>query len=162
MKIVLRKGFLSIQLLYYTKGSRKIQISDDKWWYINFERGLENIFLIFLPNIVKQCTVLHDVQNVPPNYFVIFLNLTIFYPMTWSRSITPHKKYRYICSLLRVFACQCSQEHIFFICVYIMYMNGSRSCGCLVAWLCYQLARPGGGTAAPPWLDPCAYVRGCT
>ena len=46
-----------------------------------------------------------------------------------------------------------------YVCVDITYMVGSRSCGCLVAWwLCYQLmARPGGGTAAPPWPDPSAY-----
>ena len=44
-----------------------------------FWRGLRNIFLIFLPYVVKRCTVLHDVQNVPSNYFMIFLNLIIFY-----------------------------------------------------------------------------------
>ena len=116
-----------------------------------FWRGLGNIFLIFLPYVVKRCTVLHDVQNVPSNYFMIFLNLIIFYPMCWYRSITPYA------------ACYANSQgivsrSIFSSCVYIMYMVGSRSCRCLVAWLCYQLmARPGGGTAAAPWPDPCAY-----
>ena len=116
-----------------------------------FWRGLVNIFLIFLSYAVKRCTVLHDVQNVPSNYFMIFLNLIMFYPMCWYRSITPYATC-YAYSHANV------SRSIFSSCVYIMYMIGSRNCVCLVAWVCYQLmARPGGGTAAPPWPDPCAY-----
>ena len=38
----------------------------------------------------------------------------------------------------------------------VLYMwVGSRNCGCLVAWICYQLmAKPGSRTATVPWPDP--------
>ena len=50
-----------------------------------FWRGCWNTFLIFFPNFVKQCTVLHDVHNVHPNYFIISLNLTLF--TRWADSV---------------------------------------------------------------------------
>ena len=36
---------------------------------------------------------------------------------------------------------------------------GSRNCGCLVAWFCYQfMAKPGSRTAAVPWPDPYVFT----
>ena len=36
---------------------------------------------------------------------------------------------------------------------------GSRNCGCLVAWFCYQLmARPGSKTVAVPWPDSYVFI----
>ena len=62
-----------------------------------------------------------------------------------------------------VFLIETAPWSIFSSCLYITYMVGPRRCGCLIAWLCYQLmARLSGGTVAPPWPDPCAYVRECT
>ena len=42
----------------------------------------------------------------------------------------------------------------------VLYMwLGSRNCGCLVAWICYQLmAKPGSRTAAVPWPDPYVFT----
>ena len=42
----------------------------------------------------------------------------------------------------------------------VLYMwVGSRNCGCLVAWFCYQfMAKPGGGTAAVPWPGPYVFT----
>ena len=37
---------------------------------------------------------------------------------------------------------------------------GSRNCGCLVTWFCYQLiAKPGNKTAAVSWPDPYIYFQ---
>ena len=36
---------------------------------------------------------------------------------------------------------------------------GSRNCGCLVAWFCYQLmVKPGSRTVAIPWPDPYVFT----
>ena len=42
----------------------------------------------------------------------------------------------------------------------VLYMwVGSRNCGCLVAWFCYQfMAKPGSRTAAVPWTDPYVFI----
>ena len=42
----------------------------------------------------------------------------------------------------------------------VLYMwVGSRNCGCLVAWLCYQfMAKPGSRTAAVPWPGPYVFT----
>ena len=42
----------------------------------------------------------------------------------------------------------------------VLYMwVGSRNCGCLVAWFCYQfMAKPGSRTAAVPWPDPYVFT----
>ena len=42
----------------------------------------------------------------------------------------------------------------------VLYMwVGPRNCGCLVAWICYQLmANPGSRTAAVPWPDPYVFT----
>ena len=42
----------------------------------------------------------------------------------------------------------------------VLYMwVGSRNCGCLVAWFCYQfMAKPGSRTAAVPWPGPYVFT----
>ena len=46
------------------------------------------------------------------------------------------------------------------LCTLVLYMCvGSRNCGCLVAWFCYQfMAKPGSRTAAVPWPDPYVFT----
>ena len=62
----------------------------------------------------------HDMITI-----LLFIYFIYIYPVFWYRSITPCKKYRYICSLLRIFACRCAQEHIFFMCEYNIHMVAS-------------------------------------
>ena len=41
-----------------------------------------------------------------------------------------------------------------------MHMRSGHAAAAVIDRFYYQLmAKPGGGTAAPPWPDPCAYVR---
>ena len=117
-KILLRKGFLSIQLLECTKWSRKIQIPDGECWSIYLCVAWEIYLLSFCQTLWNNAKY-HMMYRVSLLTIIwSFFNLNIFHLMVWYRSITPYKKYHYICSLSHIFACQCSQEHIFFMCVY--------------------------------------------
>ena len=43
--------------------------------------------------------------------------------------------------------------------LFLYMLVGSRNCGCLVAWLCYQfMAKPGSRTAAVPWPEPYVFT----
>ena len=110
-----------MQFLYGTKWSWKNIYSC--WWtmiHIFWRHGLGNTCAIFLPNVVKQRTIWYDAQIVLPNYFMMYSNLTIFYPTCWYCSITSYKYYHYICSLSRIFTHINVRRNIFSSCVYVM------------------------------------------